>query len=275
MASLTRYLQKIFGDSVAASGNISKFGSYAAGSPDYSKDLDQIQTTRWLQAWAAATVGNSSPAIQDMNALFFALTYQLKYLTQKGIPEWIATETYYTPSYCTRNGTIYKSKTNDNIGNDPASDTNNWQTLASVILGSAGADSQLKAWVTFNGLTGGIYSAFNVSSVSRTATGCYVVNFATALANNLYGFSGSAGTPNGLSWSLGDDNSIVGGVEGRALVRTITQCSVFCWQSGGSKLEDSRCISVSFFGNSDPTGNTVFSSGGGGGGGGGGGIILP
>jgi hypothetical protein len=48
-------------------------------------------------------------------------------------------------------------------------------------------DSAVKAWVRFTGATGAITgTAYNVSSVSRSAAGTYVVNFTTAFADTNY-----------------------------------------------------------------------------------------
>ena len=51
---------------------------------------------------------------------------------------------------------------------------------ANVIQGSA------KAWVNFNGSTAAIRASFNVSSVTRTATGTYTINFTTAMPDTNY-----------------------------------------------------------------------------------------
>ena len=48
---------------------------------------------------------------------------------------------------------------------------------ANVIQGSA------KAWVTFTGTNGTVNGSYNVSSVTRTGTGNYTVNFTTALSS--------------------------------------------------------------------------------------------
>ncbi len=249
MANLPRKLQKIFGGSLTPANNLAKFGSLAAASPGYSSDLDLIQTTAWLSAWNNALInapgGNASPALQDMNGLFFVLTQQLAYLLQKGMADWITGETYYTNDFVKVGGVIYISKTDSNSGNNPVSDTNNWKTLQST-LGLA--ISQSKAWVCFNGLDGSIYSAQNVSSVTRTAAGCYVLNFTTPLTDALYAFAGSCGTPAGQAWSTGDDNIVVGGVSGRTMIKSQTQLSVFAWDRGDGP-QDARAISVQIFGN--------------------------
>ena len=52
---------------------------------------------------------------------------------------------------------------------------------ANVIQGSA------KAWVNFNGISGAsIRASYNVSSVTRTATGKYTINFTNAFADTNY-----------------------------------------------------------------------------------------
>ena len=43
-----------------------------------------------------------------------------------------------------------------------------------------------KAWVNWNGSTSAIRDSFNVSSVTRSATGNYLVNFTTAMSNANY-----------------------------------------------------------------------------------------
>lgn len=61
-------------------------------------------------------------------------------------------------------------------------------------LRTTASQSAAKAWVTFNGTGAGatIVSAFNVTSVSRTATGVYLITFSTAMANTSYCWNASA-----------------------------------------------------------------------------------
>lgn len=263
MSNLSRVVQKIFGGALAAPSNIARFGSLKDGSPAYSLDPALIQTDAWLQAWGGALInapgGLASPALQDMNAVFYVLSRQLAYVFQKGVPEWSADETYYIGSWARNSaGVMYISKTDGNL-NNALTDTNNWQTLASTLVGTQ--NGVAKAWVCFNG-TGGlgaqtIYSASNVASVTKTGTGSYTINFNTALPNNSYAFSGSAGTPNGAAFVSGDDNIIAGGFNGRTGLRTTSQLAIVCVRPEASSLEDSRCISVLVFGTSDTVGNSV------------------
>ena len=58
--------------------------------------------------------------------------------------------------------------------------------------GLTGSTSQLcKAWVNYNGSTQTINASYNVSSVTYTATGRYVVNFTTPFSSTNYTMSGS------------------------------------------------------------------------------------
>lgn len=250
MANLPRKLQQIFGGSVPAAGNIAEFGSLKAGAPAYSLDPDTIQTPAWLQAWAAALInapgGLASPALQDMNAAFFVITRQLAYLFQKGMPDWIATEEYFTDDFVKVGGVVYISKTDNNTGNDPVTDTNNWKSLASTL--TTGVQLS-RAWVCFNGITGAIYSAFNVANITKTATGCYILNFNTPLTDALYVFTGSAGVPAGAPFTGGDDNILTGGWSGRTSIKSAAQLSVFCSDPQDRQLQDSQAVSILIFGN--------------------------
>lgn len=60
------------------------------------------------------------------------------------------------------------------------SDGTNSTSSTNCIQGSA------KAWVQFAGTTGTISASYNVSSVTRSATGNFTVNFTNAFADNKY-----------------------------------------------------------------------------------------
>jgi hypothetical protein len=65
----------------------------------------------------------------------------------------------------------------------------------SVIASKLGTTEQkqiAKAWVNFNGTTspGTIRSSFNVSSVTKTGTGFYVINFTTSMTDANYTAAG-------------------------------------------------------------------------------------
>lgn len=133
MPKLTRTFQKIFGDAVGAVGNFGIFGSLSAGTPIYSKDPTEIQSlAAFQQGLGGAVVGNKSPALEDINSLHLLTFYQIAYLLQQGLPEWNSQTTYYVNQFASSGGKIYKSKTNDNLGN-AISNTNHWDPLIPAI----------------------------------------------------------------------------------------------------------------------------------------------
>lgn len=134
MAKLPRVLQRIFG-SGAGTDQIAQFGSLNAGTPAFTTSPATAQSlSNWLTGWFGAVIGGNAPAIEDMNAAMFVMTYQLAYLFQAGIPEWDATTTYYTGSLVNDGqGSIFKSITDTNLNNaitDPA----NWRLVVGTGL---------------------------------------------------------------------------------------------------------------------------------------------
>ena len=251
MPGIPRKTAQIFASSAAPSGAISTFGSLKSGAVAYSNDPAAIQTPAWLNGLAAALIGNKSPTWQDLNGILLVLSQQIAYLAERGIPEYDAGTTYNTNDVCRIGRVIYTSNVDANLGNNPATSSAQWANL----LSGSTAPSLSLAWALFDGTqTDGFGNArllngSNVSTVSRTAAGCYVVNFATALPSGNYGFTGSAGTQNGQSPAPGDNNVIVGGPAGQTIIRTKNACSVFCREPTQTPgLEDSSCIFVVFFG---------------------------
>lgn len=104
-------------------------------------------------------------------------------------------------------------------------------------LGVAEQKQICKAWVNFNGTTspGTIRSSYNVSSVTKSATGIYTVNFATALPDANY----SATTT--TTWTGGPYIASVNGIAAiGATIITGTTAGV---------STDLSLISVQIFGN--------------------------
>jgi hypothetical protein len=251
MAKLSVKKQLLFGGSLTPTGNIAQFGSLAAAAPAYSGDPATIQSlAAWLNGLAAALInapnGLASPALEDLNGLFYVLTYQLAYLKQAGLAEWDATVTYYIGSWAQNGAGIPYVSLTDNNTNNILTDTNNWTPLKSTLVQG---QSTCKAWVTFDGFTGTIRASSNVSAVTRNATGSYVLTFPVALADANYAWSGSCGTTNAGSPGAGDNNSLVGGPPGKTVIKTTTQLSVFAWESRNQVCEDPSEVTVMIFGN--------------------------
>lgn len=210
MAKITRATQKLFG-STANAGRLSKYGSLAAGSPvTYSGSTvtpANIQAlSNFLQGLDGGVIGNNSPAIQDQNSLFYLAFYQLAYLLQQGIPEYDASTTYYTNSFCQVSGTVYVSLIDNNTGNTPASSPSDWQLYLSNLTGSmfannpnfpgksvqAGSQNVVVSNTnTTNGLAvirGVVTSTGSITSgegftITHVGTGDYKINFSTSFGD--------------------------------------------------------------------------------------------
>jgi hypothetical protein len=138
MAKLAVKPLKIFGSALSPTGNVAQHGSTAAGAAVYSDDPTVLQAlAAWINGYAAAVIntggGQSSPVLEELNAILYVLTYTLAYLKEEGIAEWDATVNYQTSSFATDGaGVIYHSKTADNL-NHALSNGTYWETLASML----------------------------------------------------------------------------------------------------------------------------------------------
>lgn len=128
--NLERQPQEIFAINAAAADLVAP-GSFVAGQPIATDDFNLLQNEAYKIGWKACVYGgNSSSFLQEDNALRYMTSYQLAYLLQKGMPEWFQTETYFENDMCQLNGIIYISRTNNNKGNNPTSDTVNWKKFS-------------------------------------------------------------------------------------------------------------------------------------------------
>lgn len=126
---LERKVMEIYGEN-AATRDIIAYGSDIAGNIVETKDPDVIQTEAYKTGVRSAVVGNNSTTLQNRQALDFLFSRQLKYLYQHGIAEWGADETYFVSSLAVdSNGNLYVSLTDNNKGNNPTTDTTNWQAF--------------------------------------------------------------------------------------------------------------------------------------------------
>jgi len=108
-----------------------------------------------------------------------------------------------------------------------------------------------RAWVNFNGLSGAspvIRASFNVSSVVRSATGDYTVNFTNALSDSNYSVCGSClgGSSSGSNYVLfGGKNANTTNTQTTSAVQITTAYVASTGGVGG--LIDHPVISVSVF----------------------------
>lgn len=131
MAKLTRFTMPVFAGN-AAQTQTSVFGTMKT-SPQYTSDVAaSIGTTAYGNGWADAIEIGYAPYMEDMNTLQKAITYQISYGQQQGIPEWASDTEYYKGSLAklnTANGSqIYSSLVDNNVGN-LLSDATKWKLV--------------------------------------------------------------------------------------------------------------------------------------------------
>lgn len=131
MAKLPRVTQKIFAQN-SGTNDVTVFGTAKNGSDAvFTKDISQIMNSdAFSQGWGSATLTDDAPFQEDMNGIQLALSQQLAYFFENGMPEWDENTTYYAnTSFCQVNGVWYQSLTDNNIGNNPVNDTTNWYKI--------------------------------------------------------------------------------------------------------------------------------------------------
>lgn len=115
-----------------------------------------------------------------------------------------------------------------------------------VKLQSNGVATNALAWVNFNGNNGSIRASYNVTSVTRTATGNYTVTFTNALADANYSCVASC------SWYAATSRNVVNVMSDRssgtvAPTTTVVKFEVCNYSSGTAY--DSDYMNVVVFGN--------------------------
>ena len=125
MANLTRYKQKIFAN------NSNQVGVFGTGvNKQTSKNVETLQSSDYEGGWSEAIVTNKNyPIWQERDGVDYGFSYQLAYLLQKGLPEWLSTETYYTNDYCRVGSTIYYSLQDNNTNHNPTANNGYWAAL--------------------------------------------------------------------------------------------------------------------------------------------------
>lgn len=148
MAKTVDQLLQLFGSTVNGASEVGVFGSGATGSPTYTSSITLMQSLgAWNRGWAAETIANNRPFLEDMNAVDCVFGYQLFYIKQMGIVEWNSGNTYYINSITQSSGTVWQSLVDTNIGNNPATSPTAWKTLF-PITGLLGAWSATYSFAT-------------------------------------------------------------------------------------------------------------------------------
>jgi hypothetical protein len=128
--------------------------------------------------------GNATSAVSAING------------TANYIPKWSDANTISGTSL------IYDDSTNVGIGtmapsqkldvNGNVNITGNLTVTGSISATNITEKREVKAWVVFNGGSAVISDSYNVTSVSRTSAGVYVINWTTPFATANYALSGMA-----------------------------------------------------------------------------------
>lgn len=132
------------------------------------------------------------------------------------------------------------------------------QVLTALLAMFGAKGLAARAVVNFNGFTGAVQYAQNVTSITKISAGIYEINFTTPMSDALYAWVGSAGENNGITVSAsnpGGNNIIAGngGAVGLPTVKTTTKLRVYCHQPANTSSpegsqEDATSISVIVFG---------------------------
>lgn len=117
-------------------------------------------------------------------------------------------------------------------------------SVTAAKLGTTEQKQIAKAWVNFDGTLASpspVGRSYNISSVTKSSTGIYLINFSSAMSDANYAIAGGA-------WNTGGYHNSVTGSS-----KTTTQCSVdIHWRAGttsASQYVDSPQTSVIVFGN--------------------------
>lgn len=195
----------------------SVFGTMKNPDPDYSKDPETLQGANWPQGWQNAIAADDAPFMEDMNSLFYVLSYMIKYLYQHGIPEWSSKETYTAhKSVVLRNGKFYLAKQTTGADNpqDPATDSSNTYWYLALDPVNPPADQN---WVK-----GYAQSLANLSQTIDGSTSKYPSNKAvqTAVGAKQNTITGAATTI--VSSNLATNRALISDGSGKVAVSAVT-----------------------------------------------------
>lgn len=121
----------------------------------------------------------------------------------------------------------------------------NYATSANYANTSGAANGLTSsAWVSFNGITGAIYSSKNVTSVTRLGTGRYDVNFTGgAVTNSNYAVAGTMSGNYGARLCIAANDST-----SAPLLKSTAGCRIHVNSSGADNRIDCAVVTVVFFG---------------------------
>lgn len=135
------------------------------------------------------------------------------------------------------------SMTSTTVTTANLSDGTNSTSSTNCIRGGA------KAWANFNGTNGSIRASYNVSSVTRSAVGIYVLTFTSAMADVNYSFlctgNGYSATDAGASTAKMAGSGSVNGYANAPTALSTTSIQLLFGESGGSRYDTNYyCVAV-------------------------------
>lgn len=149
----------------------------------------------------------------------------------------------FTGGPITSSGTLTFNGPNPGLsGNVLTSNGTSW------VSGAVSVPQGAKAWVNFNGTSSGTITpraSYNVSSVTKNATGDYTLNFTTALADTNYAPFGMAEGNTNAASNVGQVGKYYGGTMTTSAFRILVGTN----GTGGAVPFDSNYVSVGIFGN--------------------------
>jgi len=95
-----------------------------------------------------------------------------------------------------------------------------------------------RAWVNFTGSTGAILASGNVSSVTRSASGQYVINFTTAMPDANYTIASTASNAGG--------NRAVTFYQNSSTAQTTSTCSMWYYDTLSGTSDPSKAYAAFF-----------------------------
>lgn len=258
MAKLTRITQPIFA-STGGNDDTSVFGTMKT-TPVYTTDVAQsIGSTAFTNGWKDAVDIGYAPFLEDMNTVQKAVTYQIAYGQQEGIPEWASDTTYYKGSLAklnTANGSqIYVSLTDNNTGNLVSNNTY-WK----LMFDSANSYVTTNTAQTIAG-----EKTFSASPIVPTASSG---DNSTKAASTAYvdgGLSGKQATITGAATTITGSNlttnrALISNGSGKVAVSDTTNTELGYVHGVTSAIQTQLDNTVKLTGNQTIAGTKTFSS---------------
>ncbi len=136
---MTNFIRKFLDEFAGNNKNdeLTIFGSTGAGSPSNSSDPEVLQSnSKFREGWKGATLLNAgnltrNPVQNEWSALNYIHNYQINHILQKGMQEWNILTEYFIGDKVSSGVIIYKSLTNNNIGN-AVTDVVNWEVVGKI-----------------------------------------------------------------------------------------------------------------------------------------------